>query len=154
MPQVEPNFKESQYGICPCGCETYARYRTTAWRDGLGPHVRTCPCRRCVGGRQRPKARRRENRIAKDTQGHRELLSGGVTGRDVTTGDGVWIEETSNVTVVRGIRRWWESKTVRSKTHRILHQYQAPAALIVSWDGKPQLVVQTYQDWLTSTSNG
>lgn len=141
---VTPNFNPK--ADCPCGCGLFGTLRVKAWSDG-SHHVRLCGCRRCQGGRQRPKSRRRENRVAKDTGGTREPLSGGLSGVDGRAGLWVW-EETANVAIVRGLRRWWESKTVQSKLARMMARPGGEArAFIASWDGKPRLVVMLYEDW-------
>lgn len=141
-PRLKPDLEP-----CVCGCELVARPRTKAWNDGLGPHARGCACKRCVGGRQGPKARRRENRVARDTGGAREPLSGGLSGIDGRAGLWVW-EETAQVSLVRGLRRWWESKQVQAKVGRMMRRPGGEArAFIASWDGKPRLVVMPYEDW-------
>lgn len=147
-PQVEPNFNLKVQ--CPCldpACTSFGTPRKKAWGDGLR-HVRGCPCRRCVGGRQRGKARVRENRVARDIGGTREPLSGGLSGADVRAG--LWsVEETSNEAVVRGLRRWWTSATVRAKVVRLFARTGEAHALILSWDGRCQVVVVSYEDWVS-----
>ncbi len=136
---------------CPCGCGTYGMPRRKAWGDGLR-HVRLCPCRRCAGSRHRGKANRRENRIAADLGGNREPLSGGLSGADVRAH--MWsFEETSNEAVVRGFRRWWTSKTVRSKVARLNARHGEAHALILSWDGRPQAVITAYEDFVGQFPN-
>jgi hypothetical protein len=131
---------------CPCGCGLFGSPRRKAWGDGLR-HVKLCDCRRCVGGRQRPKSRQRENRIAKDLGGTREPLSGGLSGADVVAH--MWsFEETSNLTVVRGFRRWWTSKTVTTKVARLFARDGEAHALVLSWDGRPQVVIAPYEDFV------
>lgn len=131
---------------CPCGCGKFGTPRRKAWGDGLR-HVNLCPCQRCVGGRQRGKSRRRENRIAKDLGGTREPLSGGLSGADVVTH--MWsFEETSNQAVVRGFRRWWTSKTVTTKVARLFARPGEAHALVLSWDGMPQVVITPYRDFV------
>jgi hypothetical protein len=132
---------------CPCGCGLFGTPVRRARGDGLR-HVRGCPCRRCKASRVKPRARRRENRVAKDLGGTRDIMSGAITGADVTAG--LWsFEETSNVALVRGLRRWWESKQIRTKMARLearpdLH------AFVASWDGRPQLVVSPYEDFTSA----
>lgn len=130
---------------CPCGCELVGRPRVKAWKDGLH-HVRLCKCRRCVGGRQGPKARRRENKIAKATGGERSPMSGNLSGYDGRSGLWVW-EETSNVTIVRGFKRWFLSKQVQAKVARLMGQRGVARAFILTWDGKPRAVVTPFEDW-------
>lgn len=133
---------------CPCGeCGLWGQPRVRVWAGETTGHVRRCTCRRCRGGRTRASARRRENRIAKDTEGIRELLSGGVSGRDVTTGSGIWIEETANKSLVAGLRRWWESKQIRAKTRRCREQSVARWVFVASWSGRPQVVIEPYESW-------
>lgn len=131
---------------CPCGCGLYGVQRRKAWGDGLR-HVKLCGCRRCVGSRQTGKARRREKRIAADLGGTREPFSGALSGADVKAG--LWsFEETSNETVVKGFRRWWTSKTVTKKTARLFARHGEARALVLSWDGKPQVVITPYVDFV------
>lgn len=131
---------------CPCGCGTFGTPRRKAWADGIGPHVRGCPCRRCAGSRHRGKATRRESRIARDTGGSREPLSGALSGVDGRAGLDVW-EETSNESIVRGFRRWVTSKGVTDKTARLMKVTGVRRHLILSWDGRPRWVVTPYEDW-------
>jgi hypothetical protein len=126
-------------------CGLHGTPRVKAWGDGL-KHVRGCKCRRCSGGRQRGKARVRENRVAKDTGGTREPLSGGLSGIDGKAGLWVW-EETSQESLVRGLRRWWQSKGVSDKRSRLMNRSGYARAFIASWDGRPQVVVVPYDDW-------
>ena len=137
---------------CPCTCGTFGTPRRKAWGDGLR-HVRGCPCRRCAGSRHAGKARRRENRIAADLGGAREVMSGALSGADVKAG-GWSFEETSNEAVVRGIRRWWTSQTVRRKVARLYARHGEAHALILSWDGRPQLVVTSYEDFVGQFDEG
>ena len=82
-----------------------------------------------------------------DLGGAREPLSGGLSGADVRAG--LWsFEETSNQTVTRGFRRWWTSKTVRTKTARLFDRHGEAHGLILSWDGRPQVVVTPYEDFV------
>lgn len=134
---------------CPCGCGAFGTPKKKAWRDGLH-HVRGCPCRRCVGGRQRGLERKRINKIAKQTGGTRDPLSGQLSGVDGRVG--LWVyEETSGEAVVRGFRRWIESKTVQSKMARTLLHTGVNRALILSWRvgnaTKPRWVIVPYEDW-------
>lgn len=136
---------------CPCPhCAenppaAFGTPRKKAWADGLH-HVKGCACRRCVGSRQKPKARRREHKVARDTGGTREPLSGALSGVDGRAGIDVW-EETSAVAITRGFRRWIESKGVQSKTLRLMARIGVRRHLILSWDGKPRWVVTPYEDW-------
>lgn len=139
---------------CPCGCGSFGTPKKKAWRDGLH-HVRSCPCKRCVGGRQRGLERKRVNSIAKRTGGSRDPLSGQLSGADGRVG--LWVyEETSNVAVCRGFRRWIESKGVESKMRRTMGLSGVNRALILSWSfgpntgTKPRWVVMPYEDWATS----
>lgn len=84
--------------------------------------------------------------MAKDTGGAREPLSGGLSGIDGRSGLWVW-EETAQVSLVRGVRRWWESKQVQAKTARLMARHGVARAFVLSWDGKPRLVVVPYDDW-------
>lgn len=133
---------------CACGCGAVGRPRVKAWRDGLH-HARSCVCRRCKAPTYRRAAAQRERAIAKATGGERNALSGALSGVDVS-GPLVDIEETTNQAVVRGIRRWWSSKTVQSKVARLFAHAQVsgvPACLILSWDHRRRLAVMTYEDF-------
>lgn len=142
--EVEPRLK-SDPEPCACGCGLVGRPRVKVMRDGL-QHVRLCKCRRCVGGRQPGKARKRENKIAKQTGGERSVMSGALSGYDGRSGLWVW-EETSNVQLVQGLKRWWLSKQVQAKTARLMTHNGYACAFIATWDGKPRLVVTPYEDW-------
>lgn len=142
---VQCNLKPD-FGACVCGCGTVARPRVKQWADGLGPHARGCPCRRCTGGRQSGKARRREHKVAKALGGERQPMSGNLSGYDI--GSGLWrAEETANVALVRGFRRWVESKQVRTKLARLMALTGVRRAFVVSWDGKARWVVIPFDDW-------
>lgn len=136
---------------CPCGCGAFGTPRKKAWGDGLR-HVRGCPapgavCRRCVGSRQRAKAYRRERQLAMDLDAQREPMSGQLSGADVI--GHLWsFEETASEAVVRGFRRWWTSKTVRTKTARLFGRHGEARALVLSWDGRPQVVIAPYEDFV------
>lgn len=131
---------------CPCGCGLFGAQVKRARGDGLR-HVRLCQCRRCQGSRHRPKARRRENAIAAALGGERDVLSGALSGADVRAH--LWsFEETSNVAITRGIKRWWESKGVRKKVARLYGRHGEAHALVLSWDGRPQLVVASWEDFV------
>lgn len=130
---------------CACGCGVISAQRVRAWKDGLN-HGRKCACRRCTGGKQSAKARRRENRVAKATGGRREPLSGNLSGIDGRSGLWVW-EETAQLSLVQGLRRWWTSKQVTAKTARLMNRHGVARAFIASWDGRPQLVVIPFEDW-------
>lgn len=100
-----------------------------------------------MGGRHRGVSRVRENKVAKATGGTREPLSGGLSGVDGRSGLWVW-EETAQVSLVAGLRRWWTSKGVTSKVARMYgRQGGERHAFVASWDGKPQVVVMTFEDW-------
>lgn len=136
---------------CPCNCGTFGTPRKKAWGDGLR-HVRGCPCRRCVGSRQRGKASRRERQVAFDLDATREPMSGALSGADII--GHLWaFEETANVAVTRGFQRWWTSKTVRSKTARLFARHGEARALVLSWDGRPQVVVTPYDDFVGQFPN-
>lgn len=136
-----------QKGDCPCGCGLFGTVRKKKMADGLN-HVARCQCKRCAGSRYGKNANRRENRIAKDTGGSREPLSGALSGIDGSSGLWVW-EETSNRQIVATIERWWHSKGVRDKCARLMNRSGAARCLILSWGArlKPQLVVIPYEDW-------
>lgn len=130
---------------CPCGCGLVGQLRVKAWADG-SHHVKKCGCRRCTGGRQRGKSLIRENRIAKDTGGERSPLSGALNGYDGRAGLFRW-EETSNVSITRGFRSWISGKGVQDKLGRLMQLRGVERVLILSWDGKPQWVIEPYEDW-------
>lgn len=143
---VDPVLKPDPV-VCPCGCGLVGQPRRKAWRDGLGPHVKRCGCRRCVGGRQRAKARVREHKVARAVGGQREVLSGALSGTDVTGGV-CDVEETANVAVCRGVRRWWESKGVQTKVARLMARRVLPRALVLHWERQHRIVVMPYGDWV------
>lgn len=150
--EVFPNFKP-ELEPCACGCGLVGRPRKKQWNDGLGPHTRGCVCRRCVGGRQRGRSRAQEHRTARDTGGTREPLSGQLSGVDGRAGLHVW-EETTNLAVCRGIRRWWGTKTVRSKVARLFSRPGGEYRWLILKDEKPFLVVGLYDDWADAVKNG
>jgi hypothetical protein len=129
---------------CPCGCGKFGVPRVRRSRDGLF-HTRNCgPCRSCDGRRARNRSSSRERVIAKSIpNGVREVLSGAVSGHDVGC---PWLvyEETHNVGLVAGLRRWWEREAVQRKTARILAA-ELPGAFIASWDGSPRVVVMSWE---------
>ena len=137
---------------CGCGCGLFGTPRRRPWRNGQ-ICVNRCQCHRCMGSRFRKRASARERSIAKDTGGARVPLSGQGGGADVS-GHLVDIEETAKESVVRGVRRWWESKTVRTKVTALYSRALVPRALVLSWEVSPggpkrrQLVVMTYDDFL------
>ncbi len=144
--QVEPRLKPDPEP-CACGCGAVGAARTKAWRDGLR-HSRTCKCSRCMAPLYRRRAAQRERRIAKDLGGKRSPLSGAVNGADVVTAGVIEIEETANEAVIRGIRRWSESKTVSAKTARLFARYgNVPRALVLVWGNRKRLVVMRYEDF-------
>lgn len=133
---------------CACGCALVGRPRKKVWQGETVGHVPKCACRRCSGGRQRPKSRKRENRIAKQLGGERVALSGQLSGVDVTTSV-VDIEETANADLVRGLFRWWDSKQIQSKTKRLMDRRLLPRAF-VCWEGRRALVVMPFDaDFVT-----
>lgn len=136
---------------CACGCGLVGRPRAKAWQDGLGPHVKRCACRRCAGGRQKGRARVRENRIAADTGGERSPLSGALSGYDGRAGNWVW-EETTNAAFCRGFLRWINSKTVQTKIARLMSLSGVNRAIILSVDNKPLWVVVPYSDWVDTVT--
>jgi len=135
---------------CVCGCALVGRPRKKVWAGETVGHVAKCPCRRCKGGRQSPKARRREHRIAKDLGGERMALSGALSGVDVT--GPVDVEETAQVNLVRGLFRWWNSRQIQRKVGRLMARRLLPRAF-VCWDpesrGRRGLVVMEYGDFIS-----
>lgn len=131
---------------CVCGCGLVGRPRVKKWSDGLGGHVKACQCRRCSGGRQRPRSRLRENLIAKDTGGERSPLSGATNGYDGRAGLWRW-EETSEVAICRGFMRWISGIGVQHKLARLMALRGVNRALILSPENKPTWVVIPYEDW-------
>jgi hypothetical protein len=133
---------------CPCGCQQFGVVRTRMMGDGLY-HVKLCPCRRCQGARHKPRSRAREHKVAKAVGGTRNIGSGAFGGTDVKGGV-LEIEETSNVGLVAGLKRWWLSKQIQDKTEVLMAQKLRPRAFVASWNGKPQLAVLTFDDlrWL------
>lgn len=145
MPDVANFALKPDPAECSCGCGLIGQPRVKVWKDGTS-HVRLCKCRRCTGGRQSAKARRRENKVAKATGGTREPMSGNLSGIDGRSGLWVW-EETAQVDIVRGLRAWWSGKGVQSKVARLMNRHGVARAFIASWDGRPQLVVVPFDDW-------
>jgi hypothetical protein len=126
------NFK-SDPEPCVCGCGTVARPRAKAWSDGLGPHAKTCPCRRCNGSRYKRRASARERGLARRLPGgERQALSGALNGADVVSAV-LDVEETAAKAYSRGLFAWWDSKGVRKKTGRLLDRRLRPRAFVV-WD--------------------
>lgn len=146
MVDVNPMFRVTV--DCPCGCGLHGTARPRAWSDGLDPHVRSCACKRCSGGRQRGIARRREDKVAKAVGGTRDSRSGGLSGVDVRSLV-VEIEETANKSLVAGVRRWWESKQIIAKRERLWSRTHSDAepVFVASWDGKPQLAVLEFDSF-------
>lgn len=135
---------------CICGCGVVAQLRSKTWGGETGPHVKRCTCRKCKGGRQRGTARKREQRIAKRLGGYAEPDSGQKSGVDIRIDDVVWIEETSNVSLLAGLKRWWLSKGTETKLQRIRRRAKimgVPVAFVGSWEGKPQVVVMSFDDF-------
>lgn len=145
MSDVQPRLKEKVE--CPCECGTFGTPKKKIARDGLR-HVARCPCKRCRAPRFKQNATRRESRIAKDTGGSREPLSGALSGVDGRSGLHVW-EETSARDVVRTAEKWWLSKGVQDKVARLMKQRGVARHLILSWGPrlKPQIVITPYDDW-------
>jgi hypothetical protein len=150
--EVTPRLKPDPVE-CVCGCGTLGQPRRKAWNDGLAAHVKGCPCRRCVGSRQRGKSRKREHRVARDTGGQREIFSGQLSGVDGRAGLWVW-EETSEQAVCRGLRRWWNAKTVRTKVARLYGRPGGEYRAVILTDEKPHLVVMLYEDWAPAVRDG
>ena len=144
--QVEPRFKP-EVVECPCGCGLVGHLRKKIWAGETTGHVKRCVCRRCAGGRTKSRASARERRLAVKTGGQRELMSGAMTGRDVTTGRGTWVEETANVALVRGFFSWFDSKQIAEKTRRIRDQHVAPWAFTVV-RGRRSYTIQATEDWV------
>lgn len=147
MTEVTPNLKP--YVTCGCDhpdCPREGPPRRKAWSNGQ-LCVRRCPCRRCVGSRQRAKARRREHKVAKAVGGQREVLSGALSGTDVAHGV-CDVEETANQAITRGIKRWWTSKGVTTKVARLMERRIRPRALVLAWDRRHRVVVMPYEDFV------
>ena len=138
---------------CPCGdpkCDKYGTPKKKMQKDGLH-HVSGCPCKRCAGGRHRANSRRRENTVAKDLGGKREIMSGAFSGIDVRVDEVVWIEETSNKALCAGFKRWWTGKGTTGKLerlHKVARTSRIPVAFVASWDGKPQAVAMSYESFV------
>jgi hypothetical protein len=131
--------------LCPCGCGKTGLLQGRRRGDGYF-HVRRCPCRRCVASRVRKRAGNRERQIARTIGGTREVLSGALSGADVIHSR-VRIEETANVSLTRGLRRWWESKQTEAKVLRLFGD-ELPGAFVASWDGSPRVVVMPYEGFV------
>lgn len=64
------------------------------------------------------------------------------------------IEETASEAVARGIRRWWLSGTIQSKTAALRLLTSRPSALVVAWptakggNVRKRLAVMTYEDFV------
>lgn len=145
MTDIETRFKPEPFS-CPCGCLVVGRPRRKAWQDGLGPHVRLCPCIRCRGSRTKQRSTKREKRIAQDIGGERSYASGVLSGCDVSGPCDV--EETAHLRYAAGIRRWWNSKGVQTKTARLYARNNGMPKAFVLTDETPWLVVMTYPDWV------
>lgn len=141
---VEPRLRELD--ACGCGCGEYGTLKKPWRSNGVRCVAHKCKCKQCVGGRQPGNARRRENKIAKATGGTREPMSGNLSGIDGRAGLDEW-EETMEKAVVRGFRRWVESKTVTSKLARLMARRGSRRHFILTWDGKPRWVVTPFEDW-------
>lgn len=131
---------------CPCGCGLIGRPRVKIWRGETVGHVPGCQCKRCQGSRFKKTASARESRLAKKTGGRREQGSGNVTGRDVTTGAGTWVEETTNFALTRGFFAWWDSKQTQEKTKKVRENKVAPWAYTVSM-GRRSFTIQETDTW-------
>lgn len=83
---VEPRFKEN---VGPCGCplaacKAYGTLRVREWSDGTRCVKRGCPCRRCLGARNKRKGARAQAKAVTALgiprsplrPGHEELLPG------------------------------------------------------------------------------
>lgn len=114
--------------------------------DGLH-HNPNCPCRRCIGSRVKQRAGNRERKVGKALGGNRNIGSGAFGGHD-TTGTLCAIEETAHQAIVRGLKRWWYSKQVSEKFGKVMAQKAQPAAAVLSWEGKAQLVVMRFADFV------
>lgn len=135
-----------QKAECVCGCGLYGSPRVKVWRGETVGHVRACACPRCRGGRTKSQARVRENRIAKDWGLERSYGSGVISGYDLSD-DLIEIEETAQVSLVRGLKRWWLSAQIQNKMARLLSRNLRSRAFVASWDGKAQLVVLPADDF-------
>lgn len=133
---------------CRCSdpnCQVFGTRRRKIMRDGLA-HVSLCICSRCKASRIVKNAKRRERTIERNTGLQRSPGSGQISGFDFH--GACFEEETAQKSVTRGIRRWWESVTVQRKIQRLMSLPRiAPKALILSWDGRPQLVAMPYEDY-------
>lgn len=138
---------------CVCGCGLVGQLRAREWVDGLGPHVKRCVCRRCAGGRTRSRSRQQEHKTARATGGQREPLSGALSGIDGRSGLWVW-EETAEVSVTRGLRRWWNNKGTQQKLARLYGRPGGEYRAFIAKDEKPFLVVLTFEDWADAVRNG
>lgn len=139
--QVEPRFKS--YEPCPCGCGLVGT-TTRAHRDGTR-HVRGCTCPRCRGRNVKRTASSRERRTARRLGGTRAALSGALTGFDLSVplrgGGFLYVEETVNRAVSRGLESWWASKGVQTKLARLLALHGLRAFAL------QDLVVMPKTDW-------
>jgi len=149
MSETAPDFPRLKpaWMPCPCGCGESGPPRARAWNDGLEAHVRRCPCRRCRATRYKNNASRRERKIGKDLGARRNPGSGAWGGSDIL-GAVCEIEETSNVSLLAGFKRWVTGKGFTTKTAVIHGQTLKPAAFIASWDGKPRWAIMRYQDFV------
>lgn len=147
--QVEPNFVNRS--DCGCGCGRYGVPRKPHRSNGR-VCVRGCKCRQCEGGRAKGRATKREHTTAAATGGRRNIGSGAFGGSDVAGGL-CEVEETANVALVRGIKRWWTSEQMQRKTAGLFATGAKPRAFVASWRNdprkaaEPQLVVMTFSDW-------
>lgn len=142
VPPAEPKRID-----CECACGKWGQPRRKPWRDGK-IHTRNCECSRyCLASKQKTTAMGREDRVARDSGGRRNPGSGAQGGMDLKDHP-FQVEETSQQSVVRGFRSWWEGKGVQAKVHTLMHrQAMGPRALILSWDEEPQFAVVPYPDW-------
>jgi hypothetical protein len=139
--QVEPRLKE--FVPCPCGCGLVGT-TTRAHRDGTR-HVRGCVCPRCRGRNVKRSSGNRERRVARRLGGQRAALSGALCGYDLAVplrgGGFLYVEETTNQGISRGLDRWWSGKGVQTKVARLL-ALRGLRALVL-----PDLVVMPRADW-------
>ncbi len=122
MTQVNPRLKPDP-AACVCGCGHIGRPKVKAFKDGLGPHARGCNCARCRGRNTKATSAKRELRKARKVGATRAPLSGALSGYDwrvpLTGGGYLFVEETTNQAITRGLERWWDGKGVQEKVARI-----------------------------------
>ena len=127
------------------GCPLFGSTLRKTFRDGL-PRVRGCGDPAARGSRAPKNAGSRERKTARRIGGERAPLSGALSGYDIRVylrgGVPLYIEETTNRTVCRGIESWWASKNITGKTRRLLALRGGLRALVL-----PGLVVMPRVDW-------